>query len=119
MPRPARPTAGWWREALVTSSSTPSTEQRGGGLQHLVGGADDLGVHFISALRGDQVGHLGGDVDIGLLEASLRDGAVAFGAGKTILRRAGRRGIGEQVAADRRQAGLVDESRQADLADDR
>jgi hypothetical protein len=79
---------------------------------------DHLGVHLIGALRGDQVAHLGDDVDIGLFEAALRDAAVAFGIGDAVLRRAGRRRIGVLVAADRLQAGLVDEARQRQLADD-
>src|SRR5205807_4414327 len=41
-----------------------------------------------------------------------------LGAGDAVLRRARRRRIGELVVADRLQAGLVDESRQAELADD-
>ena len=45
--------------------------------------------------------------------------AVAVGAGEAVLRRAGGRRVGEEVVADRLQAGLVDEARQADLADDR
>jgi hypothetical protein len=40
-----------------------------------------------TALRGDQVGHLGDDVDIGLFEAALIDGSEAFGRGQTVLRR--------------------------------
>jgi hypothetical protein len=71
------------------SSSAPSAEQRGGGLHHLVGGGDHLGIHFVGALRGDQVGHFRDDVDVRLLEASLGEAAVALGAGETVLRRAG------------------------------
>src|SRR5271154_1290904 len=66
----------------------PSPEQRRGRLHHLVGGTDHLGVHLVGALRGDQVAHLRNHVDIGLFEAALREGAVAFGAGETVLRRA-------------------------------
>src|SRR6266436_2074990 len=47
---------------------SPLAEQRGGGLQHLVCGADHLGVHLVGALRRDQVGDLGNHLDIGLLE---------------------------------------------------
>src|SRR4029453_121685 len=50
---------------------SPLAEQRGGGLQHLVGGADHLGVHLVGALRRDQVGNLGHHLDIGLLEIAL------------------------------------------------
>src|SRR6185369_8971302 len=66
-----------------------SAEQRRGRLHHLVGGADDFGVHLVGALGGDQVAHLRDDVDIGLLQAALRDLAVAFGIGGAVLRRAG------------------------------
>src|SRR5262249_39647045 len=38
------------------------------GLQHLVGCGDDLRVHFVRALGGDQVGHLDHRVDVRLLE---------------------------------------------------
>ena len=79
-------------------------------MHHLVGGADHFGVHLIGALGGDQVRHFGDDVDIGLFEAALRDAAIAFGVGETVLRRTRRRGVGEQVVSDRLQAGLVDES---------
>src|SRR4029077_9080456 len=77
------------REANEQSSSAPSAEQRGSGLQHLVGGGDYLGVHFVSALRGDQVGHFRDDVDIGLFEAALRDTSEAIGGSEAVLRRAG------------------------------
>src|SRR2546429_8304466 len=49
----------------------PLAEQRGGGLQHLVGGADHLCGHLISALRRDQIGNLGDDLDICLLGIAL------------------------------------------------
>ena len=67
-------------------------------MQHLVGGADHLGVHLVGALRGDQVGHFRDDVDVGLFEAALRDAAVAFGVGEAVLRRARGRRVGEEVA---------------------
>src|SRR6266702_3208837 len=94
-----------------------SAEQRRGRLHHLVGGAYHLGVHLVGALRRDQVAHLRDDVDIGLLEASLRDGAVTLSRRGAVLRRAGRRRIGELIAADGLQARLVDETGQADLAE--
>src|SRR5689334_15350262 len=64
-------------------------EQRGRRLQHLVGSSDHLGVHFVGALRGDQIGHLRDDVDIGLFETALVDRSKAFGGGETILWRSG------------------------------
>src|SRR5205085_5339530 len=105
-----------WR-LFVSSSSAPSAEQRGGGLQHLVGGADHLGVHLIGALRRDQVGTLGDDLDIGLLEIALLHVAKTVGVGGAVLGRARGRRLREQIVADRLQAGLVDEPRQPDLPD--
>jgi hypothetical protein len=58
-------------------------------LQHLVGRSDHLRVHFVGALRGDQVGHLGYDIDIGLFEAALIDGSKTFGRSQTVLGRSG------------------------------
>src|SRR6266478_9761806 len=69
---------------------SPLAEQRGGGLQHLVGGADHLGVHLVGALRRDQVGNLGDDLDIGLLEIALLHVAKTVGVGDAVLRRARR-----------------------------
>src|SRR6201991_747690 len=76
-----------------------SAEQRRGRLHHLVGGADDLGVHLVGALGGDQVAHLRDDVDIGLLQAALGDLAVALGVRGAGLRRAGAGRFGGQRAA--------------------
>src|SRR5258707_2817268 len=102
------------RERLVIISPLP--EQRGGGLQHLVGGADHLGVHLISALRRDQVGNLGNDLDIGLLEVALLHVAKTVGVGGAVLRRARGPRLPEQGVADPLHARLVCESRQAPLA---
>ncbi len=44
-----------------------------GGLHHLIRRCDRLGVHFIGALRDDEVDHLGGDVDVGTFQISLYD----------------------------------------------
>src|SRR5581483_7259991 len=96
----------------------PLAEQRGSRLHHLVGGADHFGVHLVGALGGYQVGHFGDDIDVGLLEAALVDGAKTFQGGGAVLRRSRRRRVDEVVIADRLQAGLVDESRQPDLADE-
>src|SRR6186713_3069376 len=90
--------------ASVIASVLASAEQRRGRLHHLVGGADDLGIHLVGTLRGDQVAHLRDDVDIGLFEAALGDLAVAFGVRGAVLRRAGGRSFGEQIAADRLKA---------------
>src|SRR5437868_6761748 len=87
-----------------------SAEQRRGRLHHLVGGADHLGVHLVGALCGDQVAHLGDDVDIGLFETSLRDGAVTLGRRSAVLRRAGSGRLGELIAADGLETRLVDEA---------
>src|ERR1043166_8969165 len=61
------------------------------GLEHLVGRCDDLGVHLIGTLGGDQVGHLDHRVDVRLLEVALLNVAVAVLHRQTVLRRAGRR----------------------------
>src|SRR5258706_13211855 len=85
----------------------PSAEQRRCGLQHLVGGADHLGVHLVGALRRDQVGNLGDDLDIGLFEIALLHVAKTVGVGDAVLRRArGPRLRGEGVA-DRPSPRLV------------
>src|SRR5258707_14433170 len=96
---------------------SPLAEQRGGGLQHLVGGAEHLGVHLVGALRRDQIGNLGDDLDIGLLEIALLHVAEAVGVGDAVLRHARGRGFREQIVADRLQARLVDEAGQPDLPD--
>ena len=87
-----------------------SSRQLRGCLQHFVGRGDDLGVHLVGALRGDQIGDLGHRLDVGLFEAALQQRAGAVGAGRAVLRRAGGRRGGEQVVAVRLQAGIVDES---------
>src|SRR6185312_16230154 len=102
----------------VWSSQAPSAEQRGGGLHHLVGRRNYFRVHLVGALGGDQVTHLGDDVDIGLFEAALRDAAETVGVGDAVLWRARRRRVGELVVAHRLQAGLVDELGELELSDD-
>src|SRR6185295_4125633 len=99
------------RRARAIMTSRPLAEHVGGGLQHLVGRADDLGVHLIGALGGDQVGDFGHHLDVGLFEIALLHVAKAVGVGDAVLRRAGGRGVREQVVADRVEAGLVDEAR--------
>src|SRR5260370_34492841 len=66
--------------------ASPLAEHVGGGLQHLVGRADDLGVHLIGALGGDQVGDFGHHLDIGLFEVGLLHVAEAVGIADPVLR---------------------------------
>src|SRR5258705_7938060 len=73
--------------------ASPLAEHVGGGLQHLVGRADDLGVHLIGALGGDQVGDFGHHLDIGLFEIALLHVAKTVGVGDAVLRRAGGRRV--------------------------
>src|SRR5262249_2626277 len=47
------------------------------GLQHLIGRGDDLRVHLVRALCGDQIGHFDHRVDVRLLEIALLNVAVA------------------------------------------
>src|SRR5438132_7099670 len=89
--------------AIMTS---PLAEHVGGGLQHLVGRADDLGVHLIGALGGNQVGDFGHHLDVRLFEIALLDVAKAVGVGDAVLRRAGGRCVREQIVADRVETGL-------------
>src|SRR3981189_380482 len=99
------------RERTIIMSS-PLAEQRGGGLQHLVGGGHDLCVHLVGALRRDPIGNFGDDLHIGLLEIALLHVAKTVGVGDAVLRRAGRRRVREQIVADRLQASLVDKAGQ-------
>src|SRR5262245_21809700 len=85
-------------------------------LEHLVGCLDDLGVHLVGALRGNQVGHLLHRVDVGGLEEALQRGGktlLSCGAGDRVAR-GGR--LQEEVVAGRLQAGVVGERRQLELA---
>src|SRR5699024_7971122 len=63
--RAAARTSEWAVRVIMAISLQASAEQRGGGLHHLVGGGDDLGVHLVGALGGDQLAHFAHDVDIG------------------------------------------------------
>jgi hypothetical protein len=92
-----------------------ASAQVGGRRQHVVGGADDARVHFVGALGGDQIGDLGDRVDIGLFQEGLEQGAVAFRAGRCDLFGSARRGLEEQIVANRLQARRVDEA--GDLID--
>ena len=52
----------------------------------------DLGVHFVGALRGDQIGNLADRFDVGLFKEALLEIAEAVRVGIAVLRRArGRR----------------------------
>ena len=96
------------------SSAKPfSAHQLRGRLQHLVRRGDDLGIHLVGALRGDQVGDFGDRLDVGLFEAALQQRAGAVGRRHAVLRRAGSRRGGEQVVAVGLQAGIVDEASSA------
>src|SRR3981189_2966525 len=92
------------RERTIIMSS-PLAEHLGGGLQHLVGGGDDFCVHLVGALRCDQVGDFGDDLDIGRFEVRLLHVAHAVGVGDAILRHAGGGRVLEQIVAYRLQAG--------------
>src|SRR5690348_7043192 len=50
--------------------------------EHFVRGLDDLGVHLVCALRGDQVGDLGDGIDVRGLEEALQHGAEPLLAGR-------------------------------------
>ena len=71
--------------------TSPLAEHVGGGLQHLVGRAHDLGVHLIGALGGDQVGDFGHHLDIGLFEIALLDVAIDGGGFLVVQTPAGER----------------------------
>jgi len=92
---------------MNATSLSPLAEHAGGGLHHLIGGADDLGVHLIGALRGDQVGDFRNHLDVGRFKIALLHVAEAVGIGEAVLRRSGSRRVGEKVVADRLQARLA------------
>ena len=100
-----------------THDGYSSAHQVGGCRQHLVGCRDDLGVHLVGALCGDQIGDLADRFDIGLLKRTLLQVAVPLTVGLSVLRgpRSGRFQI--EIVADALQAGLVDEQGQLDLPD--
>src|SRR6185437_2251825 len=87
------------------------------GPRHLIRGLDHLGVHFIGALSRNEIGDLGDGIDVGRLYVALLDdpkGSVARNAGRRL---AGRGCLLEVIAAERLQAGFVDEARDRQLAD--
>src|SRR6185437_13812002 len=86
-----------------------------GHLQQVVGRRDDLGIGLVGTLRLDQLGELGGDVDIGAFDARGNDGPGAVLAGCVDRRRAARHGRAEGVAVLRLQAVVVREADERDL----
>src|SRR3954469_406318 len=86
-------------------------------LGHFIRGLDDLGIHFVGALGGDQLGDFLDRVDVRGFEILLVDLAVAGIAGQPDDWRAGRRGLAVEIAAQRFEAGLVGEIGEIELAD--
>src|SRR5882724_10656587 len=76
------------------------------GAHHRIRGLDDLGIDFIGALGGDEIGHLAHHVDVGLLQEELLQLPEADIARIADGRRAGGLGLAEEVVAVRLQAGL-------------
>lgn len=84
---------------------------------HVVGSLNDLGIHLVSPLGGDQFGDLLDRVDVGILEIALgqrSEGDISRKAGDSS---AGRLADLEQVAAEGREPGWVGEVGECDLAD--
>ena len=84
--------------------------------RHLVGRLDHLGVHFVGALGGDQLGDLLDGIDVGALQIALMDLAEAGIAGNADDRRAGGDGLVVEIAAERIEARLVGEVGERELA---
>ena len=79
------PSAGEQRERDDDADhGRSSAHQVGGRRQHLVGGGDDLGVHLVGALRGDQVGDFVDRLDVGLFEIALLQVAEAVDVGLAV-----------------------------------
>src|SRR5438132_8621121 len=85
-------------------------------LGHFIRGLDDLGIHFVGALRRDQLGDFLNRVDVRGFEILLVDLPVAGIAGQPHDRRARRRGLAIEIAAQRFEAGLVGEIGEIELA---
>src|SRR5471030_2825638 len=81
--------------------------QLGGLLQHLIRRRDDLGIHFIGALGGDQRRDLVHRIDVGGFQEALLDGAVAGRAGHAGLRTAGTRRLQIKVIAHGIKSGFI------------
>src|SRR3954465_8996822 len=65
-----------FRSSVQALGAGRSTQLAGRG-HHLVGRADNLRVHLVSALRCDQVGDLGHDVDVAGFKRALDEPAIA------------------------------------------
>src|SRR5471032_1820163 len=76
-------------------------------LQHLVCCRDNLGIHFIGTLGGDQRRDLVHRIDVGGFQKALLDGAVAGRAGHAGLGRAGTGGFGVKGVAEGAEGGFV------------
>src|SRR6185312_9449452 len=83
-----------------------------GGLQHLVGRVDHARIHFIGALRGNEVGDLRHDVDVRGLKRALDKTAELVGLRIAGDRRARSLRFLQQIVADRIEAGWIDKTRQ-------
>src|SRR5580693_8267673 len=84
---------------------------------HLVCGLDHLGVHLIGALSRNEVGDLGDGIDVGSLDIALLDDPKRSVARNADRRLAGSSCLLEVIAAERQQAGFVDEVRDRQLAE--
>src|ERR1700682_1841636 len=80
-------------ERVVRMIRFSSAHHVGGLLQHVVRRRHDLGVHGVSALRRDQVGHFGDGADVRLLQLALQQVAHAIHAWITDLWRTARGGL--------------------------
>src|SRR5690606_12068217 len=78
------------------NSQRPS-ELLGDERQHLVGGGNHLGVHFVGTLSGDHVHQLLNDADVGVFQSVLQHGAQAVESRRADLRRTAGGGFQEQV----------------------
>ena len=85
--------------------------------EHLVCRLDRLRIEFVGALRLDHRHQFLDDVDVRGLDEALLDRAEAVGARGSDVGRAGRRGLGVEIAAARIQAGRIDEVGDLYLAD--
>ena len=88
-----------------------------GGLRDLIESCDDASVGFVAALRDDEVGELGGDVDVGCFERTAGDAAESAAGGCTDGGLTGGKGWGEIVVAVAGEALLVGEAGERDLSD--
>ena len=78
-------------------------------LQHLVRRGHDFAVHFVDALRLNQVSQFCNWIDVRGFQKALYQGAEAIKSGRPDDGWAGSRGFGKQVIAKALQTGFVDE----------